>query len=500
MPVLSPVGSEHPYYAEFGWSSSDTAIKVPTAGHAVDRRPDHGGAGQAGAAHLGQRPGPGLRARHRHRRILHVRRQAERREQVRQAGDPVSLEPCRALRPARGRGHLHPARRAVWRLQRQPEGVQLLRLQGRQAAEDHHHRRLARHYRQILDGDPGARPEGEGRRHDQVDRCGSGSEIPDRLCRRRPHHCARRQRHHRGAPVRRRQDRARDRRLREEVQHRQVRSHDRLGLVLVLHQAAVLAARVALRPARQFRPVDPGADRDRQGGVLPAGQQVLCGDEQDEGAAAGDGEAQGALRRGPPAHEPGADAALSPREGQSGGRLPAHRGADPGVLRALQGALHHHRDAPSAVLRLDQGSERARSAHHPDRLRPVPLAGAGGPAFLQHRPVAHHHGRHDVPAAEAEPAADRSGPGARVPVPAHSLHLHAGLVRGRPGDLLGVEQHAVDRPAIYDHAPPRHADRRQGQAQAGGRRGADAGSRRWRGRRRRRWRGKKGGKGSSKKG
>ena len=30
VPVLSPVGSEHPYYAEFGWSSSDPAIKVPT--------------------------------------------------------------------------------------------------------------------------------------------------------------------------------------------------------------------------------------------------------------------------------------------------------------------------------------------------------------------------------------------------------------------------------------------------------------------------------------
>ena len=30
VPVLSPVGSEHPYYAEFGWSASDPAIKVPT--------------------------------------------------------------------------------------------------------------------------------------------------------------------------------------------------------------------------------------------------------------------------------------------------------------------------------------------------------------------------------------------------------------------------------------------------------------------------------------
>ncbi len=29
VPVLSPVGSEHPYYAEFGWSAADPAIKVP---------------------------------------------------------------------------------------------------------------------------------------------------------------------------------------------------------------------------------------------------------------------------------------------------------------------------------------------------------------------------------------------------------------------------------------------------------------------------------------
>ena len=39
VPVLSPVGSEHPYYAEFGWSASDPAIKVPDPGDAVDRRP-----------------------------------------------------------------------------------------------------------------------------------------------------------------------------------------------------------------------------------------------------------------------------------------------------------------------------------------------------------------------------------------------------------------------------------------------------------------------------
>ena len=29
VPVLSPVGSEHPYYAEFGWSAADPSIKLP---------------------------------------------------------------------------------------------------------------------------------------------------------------------------------------------------------------------------------------------------------------------------------------------------------------------------------------------------------------------------------------------------------------------------------------------------------------------------------------
>ena len=31
VPVLSPVGGEHPYYAEFGWASSDPSIKTPQA-------------------------------------------------------------------------------------------------------------------------------------------------------------------------------------------------------------------------------------------------------------------------------------------------------------------------------------------------------------------------------------------------------------------------------------------------------------------------------------
>ena len=68
VPVLSPVGSEHPYYAEFGWSSSDPAIKVPGPDSLWTAEQDDGRAGQAGAAHLGQRRGPDLRARHLARR------------------------------------------------------------------------------------------------------------------------------------------------------------------------------------------------------------------------------------------------------------------------------------------------------------------------------------------------------------------------------------------------------------------------------------------------
>ena len=46
-----------------------------------------------------------------------------------------------------------------------------------------------------------------------------------------------------------------------------------------------------------------------------------------------------------------------------------------------------------------------------------------------------HHGRDDVPAAEAEPAAGRPGAGAHVHVPADRLHLHA-VGASRPGLVI----------------------------------------------------------------
>ena len=56
-----------------------------------------------------------------------------------------------------------------------------------------------------------------------------------------------------------------------------------------------------------------------------------------------------------------------------GRRLPADGDPDPGVLRALQGALHHHRDAARAVLRLDPGPVGARPDQCLHAVRPDPL-------------------------------------------------------------------------------------------------------------------------------
>ncbi len=84
-------------------------------------------------------------------------------------------------------------------------------------------------------------------------------------------------------------------------------------------------------------------------------------DGQDEDAAAGDGKAARALQGRSRQAAAGADGDLQGQEDQPDGWLPAHPPADPGVLRTVQGAVHHHRHAARAVLRLDQGSIGTRS-------------------------------------------------------------------------------------------------------------------------------------------
>ena len=152
-------------------------------------------------------------------------------------------------------------------------------------------------------------------------------------------------------------------------------------------------------------------------------------------------------------------------------RLPADRHPDSGVLRALQGAVHHHRDAARAVLRLDQGPLGARSAHgiQPVRAHPLgPDGGAGDRPIPPSRSVAAHHGRDHVVPDEAQSAAAGPDPEDDLRLHADHLHLHAGELLRRPGDLLGLEQYALGAAAERDHAQAWRQDRAVGQSEAGG--------------------------------
>jgi YidC/Oxa1 family membrane protein insertase len=114
------------------------------------------------------------------------------------------------------------------------------------------------------------------------------------------------------------------------------------------------------RPSSSRSPTSPTSMAKMKGAAQDAGDpRALCR-RQDE-AAAGD------------------DGAVQDREDQPARRLLAGADADPGVLRALQGALHHHRDAARAVLRLDPRSGGARSDVAVQPVRPAAL---GRAAFL----------------------------------------------------------------------------------------------------------------------
>ena len=174
-------------------------------------------------------------------------------------------------------------------------------------------------------------------------------------------------------------------RYRDELGHRPFRPGGGFRLVLLPHQAVLLHPQRLLRLARQFRPRHPpvhgpGADR-----LLPARQQVFQGDAPAEGPATEDDGVAGEIRRRQAEDERGGDGPLQAGEGQPHGRLPAHRRADPGVLRALQGAVRVDRDAPGAVLRLDTRPVRAR----PDQpVQPVRAAAVHPAGVPRHRRVA----------------------------------------------------------------------------------------------------------------
>ena len=78
------------------------------------------------------------------------------------------------------------------------------------------------------------------------------------------------------------------------------------------------------------------------------------------------------------------------------------------------------------------------------------------------RHLAADHGRHHVAADEAQSGAARSDAGDDLQLDADDLHLHAGALPGRPGDLLGLEQLALGAAAERDHAQARRQDRAVG--------------------------------------
>ena len=155
-----------------------------------------------------------------------------------------------------------------------------------------------------------------------------------------------------------------------------LRRRDRLGLVLLPDQADLPRAARDAQADRQHGPRHHRAHLRHQAHPLPARLQVLRLDVEDEGAAAGDGEDQGAHRRRPDEDAAGGDGPLQAREGQPRRRLPADPPADPDLLLALQGDLRHHRAAPRALLRLDPRPLGARPDLDPQPLRPAALGGA----------------------------------------------------------------------------------------------------------------------------
>ena len=210
-------------------------------------------------------------------------------------------------------------------------------------------------------------------------------DLSDPLSARPGDHRAGRDRRRQCAAVRRRQGGRDRRRLRPAIQAQPLRAADRLGLLPLHHQAAVPGDGLALPLLRQFRRRHPVDHRHHQDLLLPARQQVLRLDGEDEGGAAGDAGDPRPLRRRQGQAAAGDDGALQEGEDQSDRGLPADPDPDPGVLRALQGAVHHHRDAPRAVLRLDQGPLGAGPDHD---LQPVRAHSLGPAARRSARPSA----------------------------------------------------------------------------------------------------------------
>jgi membrane protein insertase Oxa1/YidC/SpoIIIJ len=151
------------------------------------------------------------------------------------------------------------------------------------------------------------------------------------------------------------------------------------------------------------------------------------------------------------------------REDQSAGGLLADPDPDPGLLRALQGAV----SSPSrcATRRSSAGSRIWRRRIRPILFNLFGLLPFAPPAFLPHLgvwPIIM--GITMFLQMKLNPAPPDPTQADDLQLDAADLHLHAGVVPGRPGDLLGLEQPAVDHPAGRHHEAPRRKDRTVGQS------------------------------------
>ena len=367
-------------------SATRAAPAVPGRRHGVDRAGRReADDGDAGDAHLGQRRRPRLHADHRARRELHVH--GHRRGRRTTTGAAVTLTPygrvTRLGEAARPHGYfiLHEGLIGVFGDKGLQE-VDYSDLAGDAEFKAHADvdQRLARHHRQVLGDGAGAAAQGQtftGRfaRTDAAERSATRpTSSATAVSRRR--RAARRERRAASSPA--------PSRSRVVDGYQEKLGIERFELLIdwgwfyFITKPMFYLIDWFFRLFGNFGLAILAVTVIVKARLLPARQPLLRVDERDEEGAAGDGGAPGALQGRQGQAAAGDDGALQEGEDQPARRLLADRDPDPGVLRALQGAVRHHRDAARAVLRLDPGPLGARSDHdlHPVRADPVDAAAA----------------------------------------------------------------------------------------------------------------------------
>ncbi len=279
--LFSPPGSADPYFAELGWVAAPAGVALP--GPTTRWEAD-------GAELVANRPltltwdnGAGLVFK----RIYNVDEHfmfTITQEVENRGGEPVSVNPYSVLArwgtPETSQFFiLHEG--PIARDRRHPEGAEL---RGPARPGRHHlldQRRLARLHRQVLArrADPDADGAGRGALRPHPRR--RDGQVPGRLRRRCTNRCPWRQHQPADDVVRRRQAGAPARPLRRAVRHQALRSRHRLRLVLLPHQAVLPVPHLHQGAGRQLRRRHPDPDGLHQARVLPAGQQVVPGDEPD---------------------------------------------------------------------------------------------------------------------------------------------------------------------------------------------------------------------------